>query len=82
METVTCKATGVFTKFVEGYGQVHGDPDSSLKAATNPEVPEHVVQELVDAGLVTLADGSKPKKAKAAAEEEAPAEAPAEEPAP
>lgn len=38
-ETVKCKALVAFTHFVSGYGMVHGDPDSSDKAANSPEVP-------------------------------------------
>lgn len=56
VETVKCKALVAFTHFVSGYGMVHGDPDSTDKAATNPEVPVDEV-----AGFVTREQVKTPK---------------------
>lgn len=67
MKTVACKALVAFTQFVPEYGQVHGDPDSSLKQAKTPEVPVSAIQQLADEGRIELPKGFKPE-----AEEEAP----------
>ena len=76
-KTVTCTALAEFTRFVEGYGQVVGSPDSSLAEAKKPEVPEHVVSEFVRDGLVR-APTAWIKAQEAAAAEEAEAAAAAE----
>lgn len=68
MKTIACEALATFTRFVPDYGQVHGDPESSLKEAQKPEVPVSAVAELVDAGFIKA-----PKGFKAAEAEEAPA---------
>lgn len=51
-ELITCTALVAFTRYVSGHGMVHGDPDSTLKAAKKPQVPPHAVQSLVDEGLI------------------------------
>jgi hypothetical protein len=52
-EKIKCVALAVFTRFVEGYGQVHGDPESSLDEAVNPLVPVGSVASFVRDGLVS-----------------------------
>jgi hypothetical protein len=69
MKTIACKALVAFTEFVPSYGQVHGDPESSLKEAQKPEVPVSAIAKLVDEGRIEA-----PKGFKAADAEEAPAE--------
>ena len=56
-ETVTCKALVAFTQFVSGYGMVHGDPDSSDKAATHPAIPVEEVARFVKSELVKAPKG-------------------------
>jgi hypothetical protein len=69
MKTIACKALVAFTQFVPDYGQVHGDPDSSLKEAQKPEVPVSAIQQLADEGRIEA-----PKGFKADSADEAPAE--------
>lgn len=57
VETVKCKALVAFTQFVSGYGMIHGDPDSTDKAANNPEVPVDEVAGLVARELVKAPKG-------------------------
>lgn len=38
-DTTPCKALVAFSDFVEGHGIVHGDPDSTDKAAKAPKCP-------------------------------------------
>lgn len=57
METVACKALKAFTQFVPDYGQVHGDPESTLKEAKTPLVPVSMVEAFADQGFVALAKG-------------------------
>lgn len=57
VETVKCKALVAFTRYVSGYGQVHGDPDSKLKAAVTPEVPVEAVTRFVEDGFVAAPKG-------------------------
>ena len=82
MATTSCTALIEFTRFVEGYGQVVGSPDSSLAEAKKPEVPDHVVAEFVRDGLVAApkgwakaqeSDAADPAPADSAAADQAPA---------
>lgn len=57
METIACKALVAFTQFVPGYGQVHGDPESSDEAARNPKVPVHYVDLIAANGGVEAPEG-------------------------
>lgn len=57
MKTITCLALREFTQFVEGFGMVVGAPESSLDEAKKPQVPEHVVGQFVEAGLVKAPKG-------------------------
>ncbi len=52
MKAITCTALVEFTRFVEGFGQVVGAPESSLKEARRPEVPANAVAQFVKDGLV------------------------------
>lgn len=49
MDTIECVARKAFTKFVPGYGQVHGDPEG-VEEARVVDVPVDYVDELVQAG--------------------------------
>jgi hypothetical protein len=68
MKTIACRALVAFTQFVPGYGQVHGDPGSSLKEAKNPDVPESVIQQLADEGRIEAPKGFKVTEGEAAAD--------------
>ena len=57
MKTIACLALREFTQFAEGHGMVVGAPDSSLDEAKKPEVPEHVVSQFVETGLVKAPKG-------------------------
>lgn len=65
---ITCLALATFSRFVDGHGIVHGDPDSSLDEARNPQVPEAAVATLVGEGLIAAPEGF----GEAAAEDEKP----------
>lgn len=54
---ITCLALTSFSQFVSGHGIIHGDPESPLKAATHPEIPEHKVETFVDNGWVEAPEG-------------------------
>lgn len=68
METIICEARSVFTEFVSGYGMVHGDPDSSDGAATNPAIPVSIVQRLTDGRVIKKPKGWVAPEAEAVAE--------------
>ncbi len=74
METIACKALVTFTQFVPEYGQVHGDPDNSLKKAKRPLVPVSHIVKFAEEGFIELPKGFKV--------EEEPAGAPADDQAP
>jgi hypothetical protein len=63
VSTIKCVALAAFTHFAAGYGMVHGDPDSSDDKAKNPEVPEDVVEYLVDSGKIEAPDVVAPSAA-------------------
>lgn len=71
-KVVTCLARVAFTRFVDGYGMVHGDPESSLDEARNPDIPEQAVAALVSEKVIEAPDGwdAEPEK-----DEEKPAKA-------
>lgn len=75
MKTIACEALVAFTEFVPSFGQVHGDPDSSLKEAQKPEVPVGAIAKLVDEGRIKAPKGFKAEEAEEApaADEQAPA---------
>lgn len=73
-KTIACVALVEFTRFVEGFGQIVGAPESSLPEAKKPEVPVKAVAGFVAEGLIKA-----PKGFDAEAEVE---EAPAGEQAP
>lgn len=79
MKTIACIALCEFTMFVEGHGMVVGAPDSSLDEAKKPEVPEHVVGQFVDSGLVKAPKGWAKAEDAAAADKAAAADAPTED---
>lgn len=79
MKTITCTALVEFTRFVEGYGQVVGAPESSLKEAQRPEVPASAVAQFVKDGLVKAPKSWTDAQA---AEAEAPAADPTTDQAP
>lgn len=54
---ITCLALATFSRFVDGHGIVHGDPESTLDAARNPQVPEAAVATLVGEGLIEAPEG-------------------------
>ena len=51
-ELVQATALVSFSKFVEGYGVVHGDPDSSDERARYPLVPASAFDELEAAAQI------------------------------
>ena len=73
MSAINCTALMAFTRFVSGYGMVHGDPDN--KDAKKPLIPEHAIARFVEDGLIKAPKGF---------QTEAPVEPvePASEPAP
>ena len=54
---IKCKAKRAFTRFVSGFGMVHGDPESSLVEATHPAIPATEVGDLVEGGLIEAPKG-------------------------
>lgn len=79
MKTITCLALREFTQFVEGHGMVVGAPESSLDEAKEPQVPEHVVGQFVETGLVKAPKGWAKAKPAAADDAGAAPAAPAED---
>lgn len=57
MDTIKCKAKVAFTEFVSGYGQVHGDPDSSDVKARTPAIPVTIIERLSEAGKIVAPKG-------------------------
>lgn len=55
MSAINCTAIMAFTRFVSGYGMVHGDPDN--KDAKKPAIPEHAIARLVEDGLIKAPKG-------------------------
>lgn len=56
-EVIKCKALMEFSRYVTGHGVVHGDPDSSDKAAKNPGIPAHKIAEFAEDGLIQAPKG-------------------------
>lgn len=54
MDTIECKALRVFTQFIPGYGQIHGNPDA--KDAAKVRVPVDAVDTLVLEGKIEEPD--------------------------
>lgn len=54
MEMIKCKALEDFTEFVDGLGQIHGDPNNSDERVSHPEVPASRVAGLVERGKIEL----------------------------
>lgn len=79
MKTIACLALREFTQFVEGHGMVVGAPDSSLDEAKKPQVPEHVIGQFVEAGLVKAPKGWAKAEPTAAEDAGAAPAAPAED---
>lgn len=73
MPMVKTKALVAFTEFVQGYGQVHGNPDGSSDDARFPKFPEHVAERLAAEKRVELVQSAK-GKAKGEPEAALPAE--------
>jgi hypothetical protein len=63
MRTIRCIALVAFTQFVPGFGQVHGDPDSSDERAQFPMVPEVMIEMLVEADKIDVPEESLPRAA-------------------
>jgi hypothetical protein len=55
METVACKALEVFVESIPNYGMVVGNPDDK-----SVNVPEKLVERLVDEGKIKAPKGFKP----------------------
>lgn len=59
MDMIKCKALDHFTEFVDGLGQVHGDPNNSDERVSHPLVPAHIVDGLIERGKIeVLGDGA------------------------
>lgn len=47
---ITCAALVCFTRYVSGFGMIHGDPDN--KEAKKVDIPDHKVAEWHEEGLI------------------------------
>lgn len=75
LKTIACVALKEFTRFVDGFGQVVGAPESSLPEAKKPEVPVKVIPTLVAEGLIKEPKGfdADTEQTEVAADDQAPA---------
>jgi hypothetical protein len=64
---VKCLALATFTQFITGYGQVHGDPDSTDERAREPMIPDFAVNFLLGAGKIAVEEHDAPAAPVAAA---------------
>ena len=75
LKTIACVALTEFTRFVDGYGQVVGAPESSLPDAKKPEVPVKAIATFVAEGLIKEPKGfdAETEETEVATDDKAPA---------